>query len=645
MTPLLEAALGYAARGWPVFPCRRDKAPLTQHGVGDATTDPARIREWWARWPEANVAVDAGGAGMLVLDLDPGHDPAALAAALGGRVPETGLRARTPRGGTHLFYRLEPGDPPVPPSASRIAEKVDVRSHHSYVLLAPSATDAGEYRWESEGKPAPRSPALLAAASAAREKHADRDHWLIDADLPENIEAYARWLRTEARAAVQGQGGDHCAYATAAMGKSYGISEEATLALMLEHWNPRCVPPWSGEELAHLAAKVRNGHAYNTSPPGNMTTAYRIARAAEMFRPVTRELGRGTETTAGRFRFVDRAGLAAVADPKWLVEGMLPRGAYALLVGPRASFKSFVALDVALSVARHGVGLGERAAWGGRVVEGGPVLVAVGEGRSGVRRRVEAWEAMHGAGLPTTGLVLGDPVPLVSAGAADLEVFVEGALRASPGGYRLVVIDTVGRAMQGVNENAQEHASNFTRMVEALTRGLGCTVLALHHSGHGEDGRARGSSVFEADADAVFVLRRDEQSRLVTVGNSKQKDAPEWEKPLALALVEQSLADGERSLVAALPTEADRPRRQAEASENRAAALLTVGAAIERVLRSNTLLEHSDKSLADAVEADPLVEIGASMLRQRHFHEIRRTNHPAARHYDVAKRRWRWAGE
>jgi len=43
---LLEAALGYARRGWPVFPCKPDKAPYTPHGFKDATTDPAAIRQW-----------------------------------------------------------------------------------------------------------------------------------------------------------------------------------------------------------------------------------------------------------------------------------------------------------------------------------------------------------------------------------------------------------------------------------------------------------------------------------------------------------------------------------------------------------------------------------------------------------------------
>lgn len=57
MKTKLEAALGYARRGWKVLPLRpNDKAPygeLVPHGAKDATLDAAIIRGWWERSPEA----------------------------------------------------------------------------------------------------------------------------------------------------------------------------------------------------------------------------------------------------------------------------------------------------------------------------------------------------------------------------------------------------------------------------------------------------------------------------------------------------------------------------------------------------------------------------------------------------------------
>lgn len=641
MASMLEAALAYASeRGWAVFPCRADKSPYTDNGVLDASTDPDKISRWWGKWPKANIGFDVGSAGLVVLDLDPGADRKALDAAVGG-LPPTLLRSRTPRGGEHLFYALAEGER-VAPSAGKVAPHVDVRSFHSYVLLAPSRTADGAYAWESNGKPAYRTDEMVRVSNVARQKSADRDTWIIEPDLQENISLAIAWLKNDAKIAIEGNGGDHMAYATAAHLKSFGISQELAFDLIWEHWNPRCSPSWSADQADHLEAKVVNGYSYNTSPPGNLTPAYRVAKSRTLFKPIAADLPSGREMTAGRFRFVDREGMSSIRAPEWLIPDCLPSGAYALLVGASGTFKTFLALDIAMSIAT-----GVNFPWGGcwpKIGSSGPVLFSVGEGRPEFRKRVIAWEKRWWGGRKVDGLVLADPVPLI---AEDLTPFIDGALAMSEDGYKLVVIDTVGRAMQGVNENAQEHASAFTKMVETLQRELGCTVLALHHTGH-DANRARGSSVFQADADTVLLTERADKQMTVALGMSKQKDAAEWDKPKLISLEKVDLVIEGRatdSLVAAPAKESARAPESVRSALAEASTTVVLDAAVAAVLASNPAKAWVTKELSQMVAAREEIEVSSKTLENQQLVRLRETKGTKAHAcYDPATKRWKWKG-
>jgi hypothetical protein len=528
---MLEAALEYAEKGWPIFPCqpngaltkdgKADKSPLTKHGVLDATTDTQQITTWWTKTPDANIGFSPGSLNWVTLDYDPGHDMKELEANV-GKIPPTQLVSLTPRGGRHETFALGDGEY-IKASASKIAEHVDVRSLNSYVILPPSKTVDGSYTWQSRGKPHYRTDEMYRAMASAKSKHEDRDTWLIDADAPQNISEATRWLREKARVAIETQGGDHTTYATAAMMKGYGISQDMALDLMLENWNERCQPPWPIEELE---VKVENAYAYNTSPPGNLTAAYRAARARADFDFTDAPLPTGRESVAAGFRMANRKALVHVRPPEWLIEDFIPQDAYAMLFGAYSTFKTFIALDIALTIAR---GFNTNTTmW--QCPNPGPVLFAAGEGRSSMAKRVAAWERVHNHGAMVESFVLADPVLRIDASEEVVHSFLELALSFHKE-YAMTIIDTLGRSMAGADENSQQAASAFTAMADLLRAELGCTVLASHHTGHAEGKRARGSSLFGADPDTLVRIDRKDKERLVGLTMTKQKDAPEWEGP------------------------------------------------------------------------------------------------------------------
>lgn len=157
--PFLAAALDYAARGWRVLPIRpRAKTPLTPRGVYAATSDPARIRRWWAKWPTANVAI-ATGDGLLVVDVDGPDGEAALADL---DLPPT-LTVQTGRG-RHLYFADPSGEGKC---CNGILDHVDTKAAGGYVLAPPSVHPSGAiYTW-AEGR-APEDLPLAEAPTWAK---------------------------------------------------------------------------------------------------------------------------------------------------------------------------------------------------------------------------------------------------------------------------------------------------------------------------------------------------------------------------------------------------------------------------------------------------------------------------------------------
>jgi hypothetical protein len=149
-----SAALAYAKRGWPVFPCR-GKKPLTKHGFHDATRDVTAIEEAWGKTPAPNIGMATGEAsGVWVLDVDGAAGEASLKALQEhhGALPPT-VVGLTGGGGRHLLFRYR-GEP-IRNTVSGLGDGLDVRATGGYIIVPPSIhpETGAEYQWDAKLHP------------------------------------------------------------------------------------------------------------------------------------------------------------------------------------------------------------------------------------------------------------------------------------------------------------------------------------------------------------------------------------------------------------------------------------------------------------------------------------------------------------
>ena len=177
----LDAALIYARRGWPVFPCQSPssaggcschhedcaspaKHPRIQGGLRAATTNEAQVLQWWGRWPDANVAIRTGAvSGLVVVDVDPDHggdDSLEQILDRFGQLPD-GRLVRTGSGGRH-FYFAHPGGLVRNDTGRLLGPGLDIRGDGGYVIAPPSRhASGGSYVLEAGGQFTPKLPGWL----------------------------------------------------------------------------------------------------------------------------------------------------------------------------------------------------------------------------------------------------------------------------------------------------------------------------------------------------------------------------------------------------------------------------------------------------------------------------------------------------
>lgn len=218
-------------------------------------------------------------------------------------------------------------------------------------------------------------------------------------------------------------------------------------------------------------------------------------------------------------RFIPAAEfLKPPTPPCWVIDGIAETDSFCVLFGDPESGKSFMAMDWACCVAT-----GHE--WKGKPVKAGPVLYINGEGHNGVNRRLHAWSIANGVDLRTAPFFLSSTTTALTdeVARAEFEAVVAEFIR-EHGKPMLVVIDTLARNFGPGDENSTQDMQRAVDTVDAIRAMTGAWCIAIHHSGHGDKSRARGSIVLRGAADTEYRMGRMSTGGDTLLESTKMKD-------------------------------------------------------------------------------------------------------------------------
>jgi len=199
---------------------------------------------------------------------------------------------------------------------------------------------------------------------------------------------------------------------------------------------------------------------------------------------------------------------------EWLVENILEQGSLNLLFGEPASGKSLFALDWAFCMT---AGMD----WHDYRTKETDVVIIAGEGFAGMKRRLKALEVKYQMKAPEKLFISERPAQLQDEENA---AFVADSIKAICPNPGLVIIDTLHRNMDG-DENSSKDIGKFINNLDMHLKPLGAAILVVHHSGHGNKDRSRGSSSIRAAMDAEFSANKTDNSITLTCHKAKDFEA------------------------------------------------------------------------------------------------------------------------
>ena len=524
---MLDFAAGYARRGLRVLPLHSfypsgcctcgqaqcsspGKHPRTKDGAISASCDLDQVQLWWDRYPQANVGIATGG-GLLVVDIDPRHGGSLEVIERLVELPEKTPLVRTGGGGWHLYF-LHDRELIVPNSSGRLAEGIDIRGHHGYVVAPASLHASGRhYLWRVFGD-IPRAPErLLDLALTSRKQSSSHAVILPRPGLP-SVGAIPRGCPAPTDPTQDAPVGaiprgclpptDPTQDASVGAGLAPALPPPIVLIIPEGKRNTRLLSVAGdyrrqGASEEGLLLMLR---AYNQAfcrPPLPDEEVIKIVRSVAKYPSGATVRRSGAEDALDAQQILARTSV----EPQWAIPGLLAEGV-TLLGGKPKMGKSWLALHLALAVA-----LGENALSSMPTRQGYVFYLGLEDTERRMKDRLA--KLLQGREAPENLLWTGSWHPLMHGGLDDLDAWV-----ASKPNPRLVIIDTLARVRSPGSGNIYADDYALITPLKQLAEQHHISILVIHHLRKGGNGgtdpmdEISGSTGLTGATDCNMVLQR-----------------------------------------------------------------------------------------------------------------------------------------
>ena len=615
------------------------KHPATLNGFKDASNDIEQVKALWNGRQGLNCGIATGQkSGVFVIDIDSKEGYENLKSIC--KVPKT-FTVKTAKG-YHLYFKY-PGEEVI--TKTKILDGVDVRGDGGYVVAPLSHHKSGfTYTVQNELEDfadAPTEILNLVVKSKITDTEKPQslnlqpqksklhltDGWSID-DVKSHLNhidpdlSYDDWIKVGM--AIQSEGLPFSIWDDwSSKGSKYDKR------IMQQHWNSFKGSGVSYGTVVHFA---KGGGWKPEQAPVKYESAATI-ETEEDYDPVTGEV-----IEKRRLPLLYASDVQPVTQTKDFIEDLLCENEFSVVYGESNCGKTFFMLDLAMHVA-----LGKK--WRDKNVEQGGVIYAALEGGHGTRNRISAFKEHY--------QIEGDiPLAIIPSSInfldrdGDIQALVETIREAQKriGSIKMIVIDTLARAMSGADENSNQDMGALVISADLIRSITGAHISFVHHSGKDVAKGARGHSSLRAAVDTEIEISRENESAPSKAKVVKQREM-EMMKECGFTLEKVILGVNQRrkevSSCVVKPTEIYEKERKAEMNASETLIYNSLLKAIDN--RGKLITPYKGSTQVKAIDFDTL---GAQLIEDgyRRIKETKSTsfedatiNATAASRYSLKK--------